>query len=83
VQRYVGDWISNYRFRFGPDGPFSKRHPWSVWNNEDRMLKLLGPTDLLSEEELFYLAVLKIGKDYQILDLDLVKAIEKIYFRKT
>ena len=81
VQRYVGDWIFSYKFHFGPDGPFSQRHPWSIWNNEDRMLKLLWPTDLLSEEELFYLDVLQIGKDHDTLDLDIIKAIEKIFFR--
>ncbi|MBI2057492.1 MAG: hypothetical protein HYT63_00710 [Candidatus Yanofskybacteria bacterium] len=83
TQRFIGNWISSYRLRFNPDSFFSKEHPWSTWNNEDRMLKLLGPRDLLSEEEQLYLAVLKIGRDYNILDLDIVKAIEKIYFRKT
>ena len=83
IQSYVGNWVSGFRFESVPYGPFSNKHPWSVWNNEDRMLKLLGPKDLLSEEEQFYLAALRIGKDYNILDLDIVKTIEKIYFRKT
>lgn len=82
MQRYAGNWIYSYRFIFGKDGLFTQRHPWSIWNNEDRMLKLLGPKDLLSEEEQLYLAFLKTGRDYSVLDLDIAKAIEKIFFRK-
>lgn len=37
----LGDFISSWRFHFGPDAMFSRRHPWAIWDDTDRMLKLL------------------------------------------
>ena len=53
IKMNIGDFISSWRFHFGSMGPFSGRHPWSIWKNEDGLLRLLTADSLTMEEALY------------------------------
>lgn len=53
VKRPIGDWISSWRFHFNPMGPFASRHEWAIWNDEDRILKMLGSNNLSEAEKIY------------------------------
>lgn len=49
-KKRIGDFISSWRFH---SDPFCRRHPWAIWNDEDRMLKLLLKQRLSYPEHLY------------------------------
>lgn len=53
IKRNIGDFVSSWNFHFGSMGPFSGKHPWSIWGTENGLLRLLTADDLTLEESLY------------------------------